>query len=118
VGFYAQDQIRLDRFLLTMSGRQDLVNTSTFDRLFTGTATDQEDRAFSGRVGLLYESEIGVSPYASYSTSFSPLAGTNFYGRGFKPETGEQVEVGAKYQPDWPSTCGATTSRWRTPATS
>ncbi|MCE7628543.1 TonB-dependent receptor, partial [Vibrio fluvialis] len=38
-------------------------------------------------------------PFASYATSFSPVAGTDSqFGQPFKPETGEQMEVGVKYQ--------------------
>lgn len=48
-----------------------------------GTTTDQFDRAFTGRVGLVYLFENGVAPYASYTTSFQPTAGTSFSGTPF-----------------------------------
>ena len=98
VGIYLQDQIRLDRFVLSLSGRGDFASASSQNRL-TFANTSRDDSFFSGKVGLLYESEIGISPYATYSNSFTPLAGTNFFGNLFKPETAEEIEVGAKFQP-------------------
>lgn len=41
----------------------------------------------------------GISPYYSYSESFTPLAGTNLFGQRWKPLRGKQHEVGVKYQP-------------------
>ncbi len=98
VGFYLQDQVRFGRFVLSLSGRGDVASAETRNRLTFARAT-REDTFFSGKVGLLYESEIGISPYATYSNSFTPVAGTNASGALFRPETGEEIEVGAKFQP-------------------
>lgn len=101
VGIYVQDQIRFDRFVLSLSARGDFASADTQNRVTFATAS-RDDSFFSGKAGLLYESEIGVSPYATYSNSFTPLAGTNFNGNLFKPETAEEIEVGAKFQlPGW-----------------
>jgi iron complex outermembrane receptor protein len=98
-GLYIQDQIKLDRWVLTLGGRQDWVSTTTDDHLTTTTQTSK-DRAFTGRVGLGYLFDNGMTPYASYSTSFLPVLGTNnAAGVPFSPETAEQYEVGFKYQP-------------------
>jgi iron complex outermembrane receptor protein len=98
-GLYIQDQIKLDRWVLTLGGRQDWVSTTTDDHLSTTTQTSK-DRAFTGRVGLGYLFDNGMTPYASYSTSFLPVLGTNnAAGVPFSPETAEQYEVGFKYQP-------------------
>ncbi|WP_238122000.1 MULTISPECIES: TonB-dependent siderophore receptor [unclassified Xanthobacter] len=97
-GLYAQDQLRLGNWLLTAGGRYDWVDISTTSHL-TGTVTDQNDSAFSGRVGLTYLWENGVAPYATFSTSFLPVAGTSSTGEAFQPTTGEQYELGIKYQP-------------------
>jgi iron complex outermembrane receptor protein len=35
----------------------------------------------------------------SYATSFLPTGGTDFSGRPFQPTTGQQYEIGVKYQP-------------------
>lgn len=98
VGVYLQDQIRFDRFVLSLSGRGDFASAETQNRLAFARAT-RDDSFFSGKVGLLYESEIGLSPYITYSNSFTPLAGTDFFGNLFKPETADEIEGGLKFQP-------------------
>jgi len=48
---------------------------------------------------LAYLFDNGVTPYASYSTSFQPNPDIDRNGNLFKPTTGKQYEVGIKYQP-------------------
>ena len=98
-GLYAQDQMRLwDRWVLVAGVRQDWVKSDTRDRILGGS-TKQNDDATTARVGLLYQAPNGLSPYASWSTSFLPTPGTNAAGGAFRPRRGEQYEVGLKYQP-------------------
>ena len=97
-GIYAQDQIKLDRLILTVGIRQDWADSTTRDVL-NSKRTNQSDDRFTYRVGLGYETPIGVTPYVGYSRSFLPVVGTSFSGTPFRPTEGEQVEVGAKYQP-------------------
>ncbi len=98
-GIYLQDQLSLnDKFILTLNGRYDWATTETNNKL-TDTQTTQDDNAFSGRVGITYKTQFGLAPYASYSESFSPVIGTNASGEQFDPETGQQYEVGIKYEP-------------------
>ncbi|SCY24837.1 TonB-dependent siderophore receptor [Microvirga guangxiensis] len=100
VGAYVQDQVKFDRFTLVLSGRQDWVNTDNTNNLFPSSSYEGNDSKFSGRVGLVYNTDLGLAPYVSYSRSFDPQIGTNFAtGRPLDPETGEQIEVGLKYQP-------------------
>ncbi|MEP9380624.1 TonB-dependent siderophore receptor [Aquabacter sp. CN5-332] len=108
IGAYAQDQITLGNWLLTVSARQDWVRNEEFnfnsrtllaDFGFTDEEAVATDSAFTGRVGLGYKFDNGIMPYASYSTSFQPVAGTDFEGNSFKPTTGEQYEAGIKYEP-------------------
>ncbi|TIP97701.1 MAG: TonB-dependent receptor, partial [Mesorhizobium sp.] len=99
VGLYAQDQIKYENWALTIGGRQDWAKTEILNKLEDSTS-EQSDSAFTGRVGLVYLSDIGLAPYLSYSTSFYPTIGTDTNGEAFKPETGEQYEVGVKYQPE------------------
>jgi iron complex outermembrane receptor protein len=99
VGLYAQDQIKYENWALTFGGRQDWAKSETLDKLSDSTS-EQSDSAFTGRIGLVYLSDIGLAPYLSYSTSFYPTLGTGTDGEAFKPETGEQYEVGVKYQPE------------------
>ena len=100
-GLYAQDQIKLDRWTLSLTGRQDFV-TTRLDSLAvypkTGTYT-RSDAAQTGRVGLNYLFDFGLSPYANYSTSFVPNANASRNGQAFKPTTGEGWETGVKFQP-------------------
>lgn len=96
-GTYLQDQIALGRWHLTLSGRSDWVSTDTLDFL-KSTRTTQNDQAFTGRAGLNYVFDSGVAPYIAYATSFQPTLGTA-NGVAFKPTTGEQTEIGVKYQP-------------------
>jgi iron complex outermembrane receptor protein len=98
LGVYLQDQIRAGNWVLTLGGRHDWATTETESRL-RGTTTTADDRAFTGRVGLVYLAPNGLAPFASYSTSFLPQLGTTASGAPFRPVEGEQVEVGLKFQP-------------------
>jgi iron complex outermembrane receptor protein len=98
LGVYFQDQVKLGNWLLTIGGRQDWVKNSTDDLLGGGTVS-RDDTAFTGRVALTYMFANGLAPYLSYATSFQPTAGVDGLGQALKPTTGEQYEVGVKYQP-------------------
>lgn len=98
-GLYFQDHVKfLRRFVATLSGREDWTNLKTLNVL-TNTTAKQSPNQFTGRAGITYLSDIGLAPYFSYSTSFLPTVGVNFYGVPFKPTTGTQYEGGLKYQP-------------------
>lgn len=97
-GLYAQDMVRFgEGWLATFNGRYDFVKT----KLDNPTSPDisQTDGAFSGRAGIAYEFANGVTPYASYSSSFSPTLTSNGQGGLVDPETAQQWEVGIKYAP-------------------
>jgi iron complex outermembrane receptor protein len=96
-GIYLQDQIKLDRLSLVVGGRFDRAEART-RAMSTGALTKQDDTATTGRVALMYNFDNGFAPYASYSTSFEPVAGTTFTGTPFKPMEGEQYEAGFKYE--------------------
>ncbi len=101
LGIYAQDQIEWDRFAFSIGGRYDWANTDTRTRTSTSnTLVDQNDGRFTWKTGLVYNFDDGISPYAGYSTSFNPASGTDRLGNVFNPTTGEQFEVGVKYQPN------------------
>ena len=100
-GLYVQDQIRWNRWHLTLTGRQDFADTDTRNNRTT-IGSGQTDQHFTGRAALLYAFDSGISPYFSYATSFLPNIGTLAPARGggaFAPTTGEQFEAGIKYQP-------------------
>jgi iron complex outermembrane receptor protein len=93
VGAYLQDQLKLDRWVLTLSGRHDWAHTQTE---VTGPVEEEaDDQAWSGRAGLTYLFDSGFAPYIAYGTSFVPNAG--FFETPFRPTTAESKEVGFKY---------------------
>ncbi|MEM1187487.1 MAG: TonB-dependent siderophore receptor [Pseudomonadota bacterium] len=93
VGIYAQDHIELGKLFVTIGLRHDWVE---IENALSSISTDQD--AFTYRLGLNYVTDSGLSPYASYSTSFEPLLGTDsLTGQEFDPSEGEQLELGIKY---------------------
>lgn len=98
LGLYAQDQIKYENWILTLGGRQDWANNDTINRR-TGATQTSWDKAFTGRGGLGYAFQNGVTPYLSYSQSFEPTSGVDAAGKAFKPTEGEQYELGVKYEP-------------------
>ncbi len=104
LGVYAQEQLKIGNLTGVLGARYDW---ASFDYDSTTLATsavtraNQKDEDFTWRAGLLYQFSNGLAPYFSYSTSFEPITGTavDFDGNPFKPTTGEQFEIGVKYQP-------------------
>ena len=93
-GFYLQDNIKIaEQWLISAALRRDKATTNPE---LTASTTQM---ATTGRLGLMYLFESGISPYVSYSESFEPLLGTDAYGKAFVPKSGEQWEAGLKYQP-------------------
>ncbi|WP_419951355.1 TonB-dependent siderophore receptor [Methylobacterium sp.] len=100
VGLYAQDQVALtERLTFLIGGRQDFVDNNIDSKIPSGTSTQISESAFTGRLGLIYNLDNGLAPYVTYGTSFNPTPGADAQNRPFKSETGEQVEIGAKFQP-------------------
>ncbi|AFN79836.1 TonB-dependent siderophore receptor [Stutzerimonas stutzeri DSM 10701] len=109
-GLYLQDLISLGNWRFSLGVRQDWVDVS-FDHTEDAAYGDQTDSAkleqLTGRVGVLYAFDNGLSPYASYSESFNPNATAAYnevspgvYDIALLDATeGEQYEVGLKYQP-------------------
>ncbi|MGN2670149.1 TonB-dependent siderophore receptor [Aliivibrio fischeri] len=95
LGFYTQDEIRIDRLVLIAGGRFDQYKSSNTT---STTSKDADQSQFSYRVGALYELESGFSPFISYATSFEPAAGLDAKGNAYDPELGEQIEAGVKYE--------------------
>ena len=99
LGFYAQDQIKVGRISLLLSGREDLVDTQFNNQLYPSLSTENNPHALTGRAAAIYNTDYGINPYVGYSTSFNPILGTNSASQqAFSPEKGEQEEVGLKYQ--------------------
>lgn len=98
LGFYLQDEMSLDNWRLTLTGRYDKAEMDTYDRI-NSKRTINDDGAFTGRAGLLYAFDNGVAPYVSYGTSFEPTQGLSTSGQPWDPTKGKQLEFGVKYQP-------------------
>ncbi len=96
-GIYAQDQVKWNNWILVLGGRYDFT-WSTTENNITGLTQKQDPGHFTWSAGLLYETDFGLSPYISASTSFLPTLGVNKDG-ALKPTTGQQYEAGLKYQP-------------------
>lgn len=98
-GIYLQDQIKFDERWIVLAGlRHDSVKSDSRN-LLTNAVTKIDSSKMTGRLGLLYLAPNGLAPYISYATSFVPVSGSTFAGKAFVPETGEQVELGIKYEP-------------------
>jgi iron complex outermembrane receptor protein len=100
LGLYAQDQIKLtDNLTLVLGLRQDFADNRIRNLLTPSASTGRSDNALTYRTALIYNFDVGLAPYISYSTSFQPQIGTAFSGQAFRPETGDQIEGGVKFEP-------------------
>lgn len=92
-GVYGQDTISWGGLRVLLSGRYDWA-------LIRNGVTEQKDSKFTGRAGILYKTDFGLSPYVSYATSFEPQSATLATGGLAKPSMGKQIEAGVKFQPN------------------
>lgn len=92
-GVYLQEELTfIDRWILTLGGRYDTVETETV----TDTVNDH---AFTTRAGLTFKATDELSLYGNYSESFQPPTSRNFVSGRAEPQEGEQYELGVKYSP-------------------
>ncbi len=102
LGIYVQDQIAIaDNLKILIGGRFDILNqTSSSNFFFSGFASEdqsqQQDEAFSPRLGILYRPVDFLSLYASYSRSFAPNSAVDEGGQLLEPERGTQFEAGIR----------------------
>lgn len=96
LGFYLQDFITINqRLKVLLGGRYDFWKQEKEDRLKNET-TEQKNKAFNPRLGVLYEVYGPVSVYANFSKGFQPGIGQTLEGEAFKPITSVQYEGGTK----------------------
>ncbi|MBL7250753.1 TonB-dependent siderophore receptor [Alloalcanivorax marinus] len=93
-GVYLIDHMEVGRVVVSGALRYD--DTTSTQLGTDGVDTDKDDHATTGRLGLMYRFDSGLSPYISYSESFVPNLGVSG-GQTLDPTTGEQREAGIKY---------------------
>lgn len=94
LGFYLQDQINYgERVSFVFGIRRDRA-TSKRDG-----AKEDPNHATTIKAGTIFDLGNGFSPYVSYSESFQPVFGGDFYGNLYKPQEAQQYEAGLKWQP-------------------
>lgn len=101
VGLYFQNQMKIaDKWVVMFGGRQDWTDTESSRYFDSSQVQQQDDNAFTGRIGFVYLADNGLAPFASFSQSFEVATGTDRNGNQFKPTQGEQYEAGLRFQPD------------------
>lgn len=100
LGLYVQNQLTLqDRWILLAGLRRDSVDVTNREEGRADQDFSDSQLSFTG--GVMYLADHGLSPYLSYSESFSPLVGSDPDGNAYVPSEGEQWELGMKYAPHW-----------------
>lgn len=94
-GVYFIDHVEIGRLVVSGALRHDRTTSETL--AVSGPNTLVDDKATTGRLGLMYRFDFGLSPYISYSEAFIPNLGTNNAGDSLDPTTGKQKEAGIKY---------------------
>lgn len=97
VGVYLADHIDIGRVALSAGLRHDWAENRTL--AVTGPDTVSDEDETTGRVGLMYRFDNGLSPYISYAEAFNMNLGTDGSPAAstLKPTTGDQEEIGFKY---------------------
>ncbi|MFC3034739.1 TonB-dependent siderophore receptor [Pseudoalteromonas fenneropenaei] len=95
LGVYIQDTFEYEQWVVNLAVRHDNVTS----KIKAADPKRKTQQATTGRVGVVYQWQGGLSPYASYSESFKPILGEKPQGGRYEPQQGKQVEVGVKYQP-------------------
>ena len=107
LGFYLQDQLTWKQLVLIAGLRYDWyesesIQTGTYldssgNNVYTSSEATAKDAQASYRVGALYALNSGLSPFASFATSFEPQTGLDADGNNFDSEKTEQIEAGLKF---------------------
>lgn len=97
VGIYLADHIEVGPVVVSAGLRHDWAENR--ELAVNGADTVSDEEATTGRLGLMYRFDNGISPYVSYSEAFSMNLGTDGTASQstLKPTTGEQEEAGIKY---------------------
>lgn len=97
-GVYLMDHMEWGPWVISAALRHD-DNTNTVLNIGATPNAKIKNSATTGRAGLMYRFDNGISPYVSYSEAFVPNLGTDGTSSAsyLKPKTGNQKEAGLKY---------------------
>ena len=101
---YLQDQIEIGEFVQLIGGiRFERFDLETRD-IIADRPAGRVDEKWSPRLGIVLKPQENLSLYASYTRSFLPQAGDQFYllsptSASFAPEKFDNYEIGAKWAP-------------------
>lgn len=103
-GGYVQDLVSITKKIKLLAGirwsYQQTAQTKTTYLLKNDSAAFSGitliDKAFSPRLGLVYQPTENMSVFASYANSFTPNTGTDIYFNALNPSIIDQFEVGIK----------------------
>lgn len=94
-GLYLQDVARFEDLTVMAGVRHDWARSDVSNSFF---GYDSTEEATTYRVGATYLFDNGIAPYASYSESFALAFGRTATGSTWKPTTGQQYEIGIRYE--------------------
>src|SRR5690606_7359896 len=94
-GVYIADHTEIGRTVVASAVRYHEARNSLL--LVNGGYTASQNYETSGRIGVMYRFDNGLSPYVSYAEAFSMNLGGDGAGGTLDPTTGDQTEGGIKY---------------------
>jgi iron complex outermembrane recepter protein len=102
IGIYVQDLISVTSSIKVLAGVRYSIQQNkraTVDTLAKGTRgyiKNYTSKAFSPRIGLVYQPTKTISLFASYTNNFSPNSGVDTTNTALKPSIVNQYELGVK----------------------
>ena len=99
LGIYAQDLISFGEKFKALLGIRYSYQEAKPVTHAGGTETEgaiKNDRAFSPKVGLIYQPTKSITLFSSYSNSFTPNTGVDINNEAIEPSIIDQIEAGIK----------------------